>query len=186
MTLRLAFALSVVLFFQPALGDESRVMRRSFPEAIAELDRDYLLAQQSNIGELKLLSRMPEFINFSALSDEYAEDCVHYLAEPRHNWQQRQIAMLSMRTLELDRFVWFAKRVLDLNAENLVSPREVMDAILPGKGFSRVVERNSLNPSIRAVLYRMKSVDGLTPEDIGYINDLIYGKVYLESLFRSR
>ena len=42
------------------------------------LDRDYLLAQQSNIGELKLLSRMPEFINFSALSDEYAEDCVHY------------------------------------------------------------------------------------------------------------
>ena len=97
--------------------------------------------------------------------------------------------MLSMRTLELDRFVLVREtyRVCGLErGKSGLAARSHGTRFCQVRAFRGLFERNSLNPSIRAVLYRMKSVDGLTPEDIGYINDLIYGKVYLESLFRSR
>lgn len=185
MTLRFAFALAIVLLLRPAFGEGRVPTWRSFAEAVTEIDDRYAKLQQSNLGELKLLRQMPEFIDFSRYSDEYAEDCIAYLGEPSHSLQERTIALLSMRTLSLDKFIWFANRLLDLNADHKVSNLEVMDGLDPPNGFSTIMFRNSLDRRIRRVLYRMKSMESLDSIYSNNINEYLYGGKYLKFLYRS-
>ena len=140
-----AFLCAVVCFALDSGQTEPNEM--SYAQRIVAIDSSigYLYARVSLLGE-------PSFGELAEEGNRNVDACLKFLASPQYSEQQRLIAILSMHKLNLQDYVDFLQRMVDLLDRRLISPEELGFAVFPSSNFSNLLIEHYANSNVRRVL----------------------------------
>jgi hypothetical protein len=139
---------------------------QAYVEKLAKAERDdaarYRPPQYPPSGE--------SFDELAAAGAENIDFCIRYLAESKENERQRFIAFTSMYKLDVDHYVVFVRKLVELHHRGLLSDGGLSYGLRPR--YSDLVIEQYQNPKIEALLKEMAAQEDIPPDvkaDIRYI-----------------
>lgn len=168
--LRAAVFLGAVVCFALDSG-QTEPNQMSYAQRIVAVDRS-----EGRLWARASLLLDPSFVELAGEGAKNIDACLEFLASPQYSEQQRFIAILSMHKLNLQDYVGFLQRMVDLLDKRLVSSEELGFAVFPSSDFSTLLIEHYADSNVRRVLNQIVARTDFPTRLKSGVHDILSGK----------
>lgn len=153
-----------------------------FDQAILEVDAE--IVDLTWAGEVM---KYEAFRMIHSHPAEYLVDALQLLGNAQSKTQLRRIIGLSMQKLDLDNYLFFLTKVLQMLEEGTISMGEFKGCCFPSYDWNTLLAEHYANDQVKAFLQSLMKATKVAPELKTYIEDhIISGKAYQQIQYLRR
>ncbi len=149
--------------------------RVSFAERVLRTDSEF----QGSLSKSFLLAS-PEFQTLSNRGNANLIDCIAYLSESGHTYQQRMISILAMHKSDVPGYLAFIGGMMGLLRAGKLLPHEIDLAIAPTLEFSSLLIEHYDDPRIQAALPPLTTAPELSSNIKDFLKRVLTGQALLD------
>lgn len=135
------------------------------------------------------LEAIPSAHSYKILSAEARpniDDCLRYLADPSHDGEDKDFAIVTMDNLDLADFVRFARGAISLVQGGLIEARQLQLIASPPYDCDKTLLINYQDKTVRELLESIKSLPGTNADYKTHIDDMLSGKALDDAIQYNR